>query len=193
MIPPSPAFISLLNFVDAQAWQRIQEHLAHVLAIPIRTIGFSHELFVQPSWPANLMNDSVIALLQAGEELDQLLPVKSLPQELTSITTAIGVTYSAVPIRATPETLSAYVVLGPIIVGVREDEIEFKRRVNQLGLDAAVLWPVLLSLKLYSFNSLRAVMALIEEVGNLLAAQGYKAKPFEPVEPLRAEVEAAAS
>lgn len=184
MTSADPSFISLLNFIDAAAWLRIQEHLAHVLAVPIRTIGFSRELLVQPSWPANLMHDSAIATLQAGEELDQLLPVNSLPQEVTSVTTAIGVTYAAVPIHAAPGIVSAYVVLGPIIVGLREDEIEFRRRMNQLGLDAKALWPVLLSLKLFSFNSLRAVMALIEEVGNLLAAQGYKAKIFSSAEPM---------
>lgn len=169
----------MTELIGPDAWQHLQDHLSRVLGIPIRTLGRSHELLAHPSWPAHLMSDAAMGLIHAGEELDELLPLQQLPEEMTSFTTALGASYAAVPIRATPELAAGFVVLGPVVVGVREDEVEFRRRMNQLGLDATAIWPVLLSLKLFSFSGLRAVMALVETLGNLLAAKSYRAAMAE--------------
>lgn len=165
---------SLTAFVEPTRWQRIQDHLARVLNIPIRTVGLSRELLVPASWPASLTHDHAISLLNAGDELEQLIPANQPPQDCASITTRLGATYTVVPIRPCADFIAAYVVIGPVVVGVREDELNFRQRVHAMGLDASSLWPVMLSLKLFSFSSLQAILSLIEEVGTQIAENAWQ-------------------
>ncbi|MBI4341179.1 MAG: hypothetical protein HY598_02730 [Candidatus Omnitrophica bacterium] len=173
-ISASPSAPTLLEGVEPARWQRLQDRLAHVLGVPIRTVGLSRELLVPPSWPSSLVNDQTIALLRAGEELEQLIPSGQLLREVASVTTTLGATYAAVPMRAAPELILAYVVIGPIVVGVREEELQFRQRVHAMGLDASALWPLMLSLRLYSFSGLRALLDLIEDLTGLLAEMAYR-------------------
>ena len=159
----------LLELVDSPRWERLQDHFARVLGVPLRTISPSRRLLVRPSWPSSLLSDQTISLLQAGQELEQLLPLQPPPQESTSLTTPLGATYAIAPIRVGPERIIAYFVVGPVVVGVREDELEFRQRVGAMGLDGAGLWPLMLSLKLFTFAGIRSVLQLLEEVGTSLA------------------------
>src|SRR3989338_5879049 len=146
--PTSENVPSLPELIDPRRWQRLQNHFTSVLGIAIRTVGPSRELLVTPSWPATLTGEQVVKLLKVGEELDELLPREEPLQTTTSLTTVLGVTYAAIPIRATAEQVIAYFVVGPMIVGQREDELHFRERMAAQGTDAQTLWSVLLSLKL---------------------------------------------
>lgn len=176
----SPA---LLDLIELERWQRLQDHFATVLGITIRTVSPTHQLLANPSWPAGVDPDRAIALLRIGEELEQLLPRAALPQEPSSLTTGLGVTYASVPIRATWERIVAYFVIGPVIVGSREDELEFRRRLEVLGMDADKLWPLILSLRLYTFAGIRSVLMLIEEVSTALAQFAYQARQLASILP----------
>jgi len=174
--PQTPSGMALLDAIDPLHWQRFQDHLARVLGLPLRTIGPGHRLLVKASWPASLLNDQVITLLRAGEELEALLPEDALPQTCASVTMPTGASYAAAPIRGAAGSILAHFVVGPFVVGVREDELSFRQRMQSLRLDAAVLWPVVLSLKLFSFAGIRAVLDFLEELGGLVARAGTGAE-----------------
>lgn len=169
---------SLLQLVSATRWLKLQEQFAKVLGIPMRTVSPSGTLLLKPSWPASLLNDQAIALLKAGEELEALIPAGQPPQECTSITTALGATYAAAPVRLSDGAVLAYFVVGPVVVGLREDELAFRQRLQALGIESAALWPLVLSLKLYSFAGIRAVLGLLEEVGTALVRTAQEAREF---------------
>lgn len=175
--------MTLLDLVEPSRWQRLQEHFARVLGVPIRTLTPSRQLLVEPSWPAGLVAEQVIRLFAVGEELEQLLPANRAPQETSSVTTPLGVTYAVVPIRATAEEVIAYFVVGPVMVGPREDELQFRQRANAIGLNASALWPLMLSLKLYTFAGIRAALNLMEEVGTALAQLAYQARQLAAILP----------
>lgn len=158
----------LLQLVDRERWQRLQRHFAGVLGVPLRTVGVDRQLLVNPSWPDGLDAERAVHLLGIGEELEGLLPSPA-PESVTSVTTELGVTYAAVPIRAANEQPVAYFVVGPLIVGPREDERLFRQRAEARGLDAGALWSVLLSLKLNTFSATRSLLSLLEDVGTSLA------------------------
>ena len=180
--------LSLLDLVDPKRWQRLQDHFTSVVGIPLRTVSPSRELLVSPSWPVHLSAERVVSLLKVGEELERLLPPKDPPRETTTFTTSLGVTYAAVPVQATAEEPLAYFIVGPMIIGQREDEQQFRQRVSALGLDAQALWILLLFLKLYTFASIRSVLALMEEVGSSLAQFAYQAKQLDAIVPRTARV-----
>ncbi len=173
-IPADPA--ALLDLVEPARWQRLQDQFASVLGILLRTVSPSHQLLVTPSWPPGMPVEPIIERLRVGEELEQLLPIHEPVRDVTNLTGSLGVSYAAVPIRATAEEIIAYLVIGPMVVGAREEEPQFLRRVEAMGLDAQALWPLVLSLKLYSFASLRSVLGLLEEAGTLLAQLAYQAE-----------------
>lgn len=179
----SAAPLSLAELVEPSRWQRLQDHFASVLGVPIRTITARHELLVNPSWPAGLDADRVIGLLRMGEELDRLVPLQNLPRDISSLTTTLGVTYAVVPLRATAESIIAYFVIGPIVAGVREDELQFRQRVSAMGMDAQTLWPLMLSLKLYTFSSIRSALTLLEEVGTSIVQLAFQAKRLATILP----------
>jgi len=183
--------VGLLQLVDALRWQRLQDHFASVLGIPIRTVSASRQLLVPPSWPATLQRDRTIELLRIGDELDPLIPAQQPPTECTSLTTPLGVTYAVVPIRATAELLVAYVVIGPFVVGLREEELQFRQRVGATGVDAVALWSLILSLKLYTFAGIRSVLTLMEEVGTSLVQFAYQARQLSAILPSSAPMDQA--
>ena len=182
---------SLLDLVEARRWQRLQDHFANVLGITLRTVTPSHELLVTPSWPPSLAAEPVVRLLQLGEELEQLLLPTELPQETSSITTPLGVTYAAVPIRTTPEEILAYFIVGPMVVGPREDKTQFRQRVSATGADAQAVWNLVLSLKPYTFSAIRSLLDLLEEVGTSLVQFAYQANRLAAILPATAKIDQA--
>lgn len=168
--------LALLELIDMERWQRLQDHFSRVLGVAIRTITPSNALLTNPSWPASVDADRVISVLRIGEELAALLPEEAPPQEVSSLTTALGVTYALVPVRATAEQIVGYFVVGPMVVGPREEEGRFRQRVQSLGQDAQALWPILLALKVYTFAGIRSALTLLEEVGTSIAQLAYQGR-----------------
>jgi putative methionine-R-sulfoxide reductase with GAF domain len=168
--------LSLPDLIDRSRWQRLQDHFVGVLGIAIRTVSAQGELLVNPSWPGSVEVERTIRLLRIGEEFDELLPPGAAPQEGSTLTTPLGITYATVPIRASPEQVVAYFVVGPVVVGPRESEQQFRQRVTPLGIDAGAVWPLILSLKLYTFTGIRSALKLIEEAGTLTVELAYEAQ-----------------
>jgi len=166
---------SLLELVETRRWESLQDHFADVLGIALRTIRPSHELVVTPSWPPSLAVESVVSLLKVGEELEQLVPKDEPPRDISSITTSLGVTYAAVPIRVTSEQVIAYFIAGPMVVGPREDKLRFRERLNAMGVDAEAVWNLLLTVKPYTFFGIQSLLNLLEEVGTSLVQFAYQA------------------
>lgn len=158
----------MLELIESSLWQRLQDRFTHVFGVPIRTIRPTHELLTQPSWPQGLDVDQLVNTLRVGEELELLVPRGRTPTTPSTTTTSVGVTYAAVPIQLAPAPPFAYFILGPMVVGSREDVLQFSRRVSALGLDAQRVWTLLISLKLYTFAGIRSAINLIEEVGGSL-------------------------
>ncbi len=194
---------SLARPVPLPGWQRLQDRFARVLGIPLRTIRPTHELLTTPSWPPGLDPEQAIRLLKIGEELDQLVTPAQPPTGTMSLVTPLGVTYAAASLPLAPKPPVAYVVAGPVIVGPREEEASFRQRMESAGQPAYTLWPLLLSLKCFTFVGMQAALDLMADVGTALVERegangGLPAPPVggaqaglrDPI--LRALLEAAA-
>lgn len=189
--PDTPERPVLSELVEPPRWQRLQDHFASVLGVPIRTVTPSCELVVNPSWPTGLDPERTIRLLRIGDELGQLLPQADPPRETSSLTTRLGVTYAIIPVWATADDIAAYFLVGPMVVGPREDELQFRSRVETLRLDAQALWPLLLSLKLYTFAGVRSALNLMQEVGTSIVEVAYQAKQLASMLPATTKVDQA--
>lgn len=177
----APEAPGLLGLIERSRWQRLQQQLARVLGVLLRTVSPAHQLLVDPSWPPGLEPERTVRLLQIGEELDELLPAANLPYDSSHTTTTLGITYAVAPIRLRPRDVVAYCVLGPMVVGPRETEHAFRQRVGAHALDADLLWPVILSLKACTFTGIHAALSLVEEMGSSLVQWAYQSSEMPVV------------
>ncbi|MBI4355966.1 MAG: PocR ligand-binding domain-containing protein [Candidatus Omnitrophica bacterium] len=178
----------LLALVEAARWQRLQGHFANVLGVGLRTVNPSRELLVEPSWPTPLQDATALHLLQVGEEVERLVSGAEPPRDPLTITTPLGLSYTAVPIRVIPEQMLAYWIIGPAMVGARPTAAELAERAASLNLDAHRLWPLLLTLKPYTFAGFQSVIHLIGEVSDSLVQLAYQAKWLPTVLPTTSRV-----
>ncbi len=165
---------SLGWLVESARWQRLQDHFARMLGVAMRTISPTHQLLVNPSWPDGFESEQAIRLLKIGEELEALVPSGHPPEASRSLTLPSGVTYAVAPIRIIPQQVIAYVVLGPLLVGPRESEAEFRARAASLDVDA--LWSLLLSLKPFTFSGIQSTLHSIEEIADSILRSTYESR-----------------
>lgn len=182
---------ALPELVETRRWQSLQDHFANVLGIALRTINPSRELVVAPSWPPSLAAEPVVSLLKVGEELGELVPADDPPRDTSSITTPLGVTYAAVPIRVTPEQIIAYFIAGPMVVGPREDKMRFRERLAAMGAEADAVWNLILALKPHTFSGIQSLLNLLEEVGASLVQLAYQANRLAALLPPASHVDQA--
>lgn len=172
---PEGQGLSLPELVSPERWQRLQDHFADVFGIGLRTVSPSRRLLVNPSWPAGFDAEDLMGFFKLGEELDALLPEAELPQQITTISTPSGVSFSAVPLRAAPDQVGGYLVAGPVVLGRRESPEQLKTRAADRGVEPTLLSTMLLTLQIYSFSSMRSALRLMEDVGNTLLELAYQA------------------
>jgi len=175
--------LSLLDLVESSRWQRLQDHFANVLGVTIRTMSPSRELLVSPSWPAGFSTEHAIELLKVGEEVEQLVPADGPSSDTSSLTTSLGVTYAAVPIFAVPPRVIAFFIVGPMVVGPREEKTRFRQRVDAMGVDAHAAWNLILSLKPYTYSGIHSLLNLLQEVGTSLVQFAYQANRLATILP----------
>ncbi len=154
----------LPELLAADYWQRLQDHFAEVLGVGLRTVTADRTLFIDPSWPAGLDAQKLTTSLALGDELDELLRPGNLPRDTVTTTTPVGLSFSICPLRATPDRIVGYLVVGPVVLGRREDPEQFRSRVATLGLDPQAVWPLMLTVKVYSFGGMRSLLRLLEDV-----------------------------
>ena len=157
-----------LSILSAERWQRLQDHFAHVLGIGLRTLNRHHAFLSHPSWPSGLDPIAMASLLKLGDELEELLPAGVNPlRQARTVTTPTGVSFAAIPLRVTEE-VTAYIIVGPVVLGKRETDEVVRRRLANFGVDPDAAHALLLTIRLYSFSSIRSVLRLLEDVGNTL-------------------------
>ena len=160
---PEPS-VRLDDFVELRRWQRLQDHFANVLGLGLRTVDSSRALRTAPSWPLGVDGARLVETLALGGEVETLLPDGASPAEIATVTTTLGLSFSAVPLRATAETVLGYLVAGPVVLGARETPEQFRARAHAPGLSAESVWPLLLTVKVYTVTGFRSVLQLLEEV-----------------------------
>ena len=179
-----------MELIHRERWQRLQDHFSRVLAIGLRTVSPAKEILIPPSWPSGPDGSRVSETLKLGKELEELFPsAQMMPQVTTATTQPLGHSFAAVPLRATPETIVAYLVAGPVLLGRREEADSFRQRAKEMDIDPEPVWELLLATKLYSYGSFKSILAMLEEIGNTLLELAYQGKQLAGMVPLTPQVD----
>lgn len=179
-VDPKEEFSELLGI---ERWQRLQTHFCRALGFPLRTLSPARTLLTEPSWPAGLDIQQVTEQFRLGEELADLLPEEA-PLKQTAVTSRpLGVSFAAIPMRATADRILAYLIVGPVVLGARERLEAFRRRVEAMGLNPEPIWSALLTIKLYSHSAFKSVLAFLEEAGNTLLELAFQSRQIKAIVP----------
>ncbi|MCM8812055.1 MAG: GAF domain-containing protein [Candidatus Omnitrophica bacterium] len=174
----------LLELIPPDRWHRLQSHFSRVLGVGIRTLSVSKMHLVDPSWPAGIDASRMVELLQIGDEMEELFPsAEILPQMTTATTRPLGFSFAAIPLRASANWIVGYLVIGPVVLGPRESAESFRQRAVQMGVDPAPVWELLLTLKAYTYTTFKAVLSMLEEMGNSLLEMAYQANQLKGILP----------
>ena len=166
----------VLELISLERWHALQDHLAHALGVGLRTLSLTRQLLVNPSWPPGFQGERALRLLDLGRELDDLFPSAGTLQVPVTITRPLGISFAAVPLHATAEQVVAYLIVGPMVLGRREEPDQFRKRVSTLGLHAESLWPLILTIKLYSFEGIKSMLEFLEQMGSALLELAYQVR-----------------
>ena len=172
---PTP---SLLELVDPDRWQRLQDHFARVLGIGLRTFSPSGRLLIPASWPVGLEEPLLNERFRLAEELTELFPSpEAMPRTVVSVTRPLGISFAAIPLKVIPDRRVGFWVVGPVVLGRREESDSFRQRIDRMGLDPEPIWELLVAVKLYSYNAFKSVLSLLEEIANMLIELTYQGRP----------------
>jgi hypothetical protein len=174
--------VTLPTVVPPEPWQRLQDHFADVLGIGLRTYHADRHLLTTPSWPSGLDAQRLAAVFKLGEELDELLPSGKPPTDTLTVLRPLGVSFSVCPLTLSNGAVAAYLVVGPVVLGRRETAEQVAERAQAAGLDPHIVWPLILTVKLYSFGGMRSVLRLLQEVGSSVLDSAHRARQLKAAE-----------
>ncbi len=181
---------SLLELIEPERWLRLQTRFSLVLGVGLRTISPSKTHLVDPTWPAGTDSEKLMELLVVGEELEELFPsLDALPNMTTATTRPLGYSFAAVPLKATAGSIVGYLVVGPIILGPREDYLSFQTRAAEMGFDPEQIWRQLLTVKTYTYSSFKSLLSMLEEVTSSILELAYQSKQLKAIVPATPKVD----
>lgn len=163
------------NVVDIDKWQKIQNHFSEVLRIALRTFDKDGTLITKPSMRFKLC-DQVIK-----ESSKVILPCSCKPKDLSRLEEDWkegylcfkGVHGFFIPLRMKQETL-AYLVVGPVILGRRQEESGYRQTAKELGVNAEDFLEAIREIKVFSFNGIKSVIELLYDIGNYICELSYQ-------------------
>ncbi|MFH1281631.1 MAG: PocR ligand-binding domain-containing protein [Candidatus Omnitrophota bacterium] len=170
--------IDFKNLVGIDAWQEIQSNFSAVTQIPMRTMDLNGLALTKFSSPPQLcseyLNGSALLFKECASCLPIFLGGKAKADQNLSYDCLLGLRNFVATLRLDDRTPLAYVIIGPVILINYKPKSDYEKIARYLNLNLDELYNAIIDIKLFSFNSMLSVVALIEDVGNYLIKAAYK-------------------
>ncbi|MBN2121195.1 MAG: PocR ligand-binding domain-containing protein [Candidatus Omnitrophica bacterium] len=163
--------------VDLQKWQQIQDYFAEVLGVTLRTIDKSGSFLTRPSGSSRLCDEILRNTVKGTKECDDQLS-RTLESSRGDWKEGVcwdraGLWHFAVPLKVGSQNLGCMVV-GPVILGKRRQIDEYRKVVQELGVDSQDFFDALRETKTFSFNGIKSVIELLYDIGIYICELGYQ-------------------
>ncbi len=161
------------SIVDIDKWQKIQDHFSEVLRVGLCTRDEQGNLLTKPSLSsqsrAELLKKSTAEVSPWGCDKKAIDSIENNWEE--GCVTPGGVHNFFVPVKKEGETL-AYLVVGPVILGKRQEESIYIKAARDLGIDEDKFLEAIREIKVFSFNGIKSVIALLYDIGTHICELG---------------------
>ena len=176
------------DLVSTEDWQGIQDSLAEVLEITIRTFSAEGELLSKTSRSTRLL-DEILPKVHKTSNLCGNCLLKSKVSDLkylkkeAKLKCPFDLDVVAVPIKAVGEKSIVYIVLGPVILKSRKNIFEYAKEAKEFGVDLEKLADALIEISVFSYNRIDAVIKLVEGVFSHILQSGYHKRRLGEIRP----------
>lgn len=184
-------FVEDANFTELirlEDWQSIQDSLSEALGVAVSTFSISGALIARSRYHFWLYAE---ILPRISKQFDccvnflfesTLKNLKDIKTE-THLKGMFGLDIFIVPIRTVGEEIVSYLVLGPIILSKRKDISEYAQEAGKLDIELEELKDALLEINVFSYNKIRAIIKLAEDVFSNITKTAYHKKRLAEIMP----------
>ena len=177
--------ISAKQLLDIKQWQKIQDLFAKIiganlwliqpsgtsLATPSKVSASCTDFTQSQSTPKATAVDCTLKALQAWTHKKE--NTYNCPHHLN---------YFSLPVYCNDETIGVAVV-GPVLIGKREDEKTYRGMCEKLGIDSEVFLDRIREIKIFSYNGIRIVIDFLRELTQHLVQLSYHRYELERLVP----------
>jgi hypothetical protein len=179
------------EFIDSTKWKTIQDYFSQVIGSSVRVIDISGEPLSMLSQPNNYCFDTIFTSPHAFSVCNQCLILspqpcsndKLLREKQRFIDYPDNIHYDdcpfymnriIIPIKANADLVKAYIIIGPVILGKRKTYPDYFNLSQNLGLDVTNLIEAVEKVRVFSFNSIKPIVQLFQEIANFMLQTGIE-------------------
>lgn len=171
-------WLSFKEIVDIRKWQQIQDNFAIVTGISLRTVDPQGTDITKPSNRPSLCKelnqDSYPIKKICGNCLPTFLGGKGVVDKNLSFSCLPGVHNFIAPLRVNGGEAMAFILVGPIILVMRNPREEYRKIAEELNLELDYIWNALLEMRVLSFQGVQSFIELIKDVGEYNLKLAYQ-------------------
>ncbi len=169
--------LSLSGLVDIKEWQGIQDKFAAIANVGLRTIDMEGNFITSPSGMPNLCNTVIKETFLKDEICDMCLPTflggKAIVDRNLSFICYPGLHNFLAPLKL-GDKVFGYVIVGPLILVMRQSKEQYRQAANELGIELNELWNAILELKVISFHGAQSLVEFIKDMGEYILKLSYQ-------------------
>lgn len=167
----------LQDLIDAGELQKFQDNFSAVTDVAIRTLDAQGNRVTAPSREprlcSELIKDRFIKDRVCGHCLPTFLGGDAVVDKNLSFYCLLGLRNFVIPLKVHHKAFG-YVIVGPVVLVARKPKEEYRKAVEELGVDLEEFWSALLEIKVMSFHGVESLMKLIKDVGEYPLKLAYK-------------------
>ena len=179
------AEISARKLLDLKQWQKIQDLFSEIIGANLWLIEPSGIRLTNSSKVSASCSDLAqtksssksSAVDCASKALQNWIQKKDDTYKCTH-----GLSYFSLPLRCNEEAIGI-IVVGPVLVGKREDEKAYAAVCEKLGLDSEIFFDRIREVKIFSYNGIRVVLDFLRELTQHLVRLAYHRFELERLVP----------
>jgi ligand-binding sensor protein len=162
---------SLKDLINIKEWQKMQDNIAKIADVGLRTLDYDGTGITLPSQEARICRIHKQSHLQnelCGNCLPTFLGGKGVVDRNLGYTCHMGFHSFITPLKLEEAKIVGYVVLGPVVLIARKPKEEYRQDAETLGMDLEELWNAVLEVRVLSFQRAQAIIELIRSFGEYL-------------------------
>ncbi len=171
----------LKKVVNLEIWQKVQNSFSEVLGITLKTVDADGAELTEKSGPY-LLYSKIPSDLPEYSEFCGGCPLKtglrqaSNIKEETHFKCPFDLDIFILPIKVFRRRVVGHIIVGPVILNKRKDKAEYVKLARKIGIDPDEVVDALIEVNVFTYNSVRSIIALLRDVFSFMAQTGYHKK-----------------
>ncbi|HTY44979.1 MAG TPA: PocR ligand-binding domain-containing protein [Patescibacteria group bacterium] len=164
-------YTSLKELIDIKEWQKMQDSIARIADVGLRTLDYDGTGITLPSQEARICRIHKRSHLKdelCGECLPTFLGGKGIVDRNLGYVCHMGLHTFITPLKLEGAKIVGYVIMGPVVLIARKPKEEYRKTAETLGIDLDECWNAILEVRVISFQRAQAIIELIKSFGEYL-------------------------